>query len=278
MSGRIVQRGENLTISVELVDVRNNKTLWGEQYDRKLSELLATQREMATEITQKLQLKLSGEDKKGLNKRYTDNNEAYQLYLKGRYHLAKKTKDDILRGIEYFKQAISLDPNYALAYAGIADSYNATIVYPYLSPKEAIPQAKAAAVRALEIDPTLAEAHTALANSLADFDWNWVEAEREFKRALELNPNDSGTHWRYGMYYLMPLGRSDEAIAEVKRALELEPLDLTIFRGLISLRDSMTGRWIKLKKYLISNRISLWDAGCLVKPTVLRECMGRRLH
>jgi len=100
-------------------------------------------------------------------------------------------------------------------------------VYPYLSPKEAIPQAKAAAQRALEIDPALAEAHTALANSLADFDWNWVEAEREFKRALALNPNDSGTHWRYGMYYLMPVGRSDEAIAEVKRALELEPLDLT---------------------------------------------------
>jgi serine/threonine protein kinase/Tfp pilus assembly protein PilF len=228
MSGRIVQRGQSLTISVELVDVRNNKLLWGEQYERTLSDLLATQREIAGEITQRLQLKLSGEDQKGLTKHYTDNNEAYQLYLKGCYHLAKKTKDDILKGIEYFQQAIKLDPNYALAYAGIADSYNATIVYPYLSPKEAIPQAKAAAQRALEIDPTLAEAHTALANSLAAFDWNWVEAEREFKRALELNPNDSGTHWRYGMYYLMPLGRSDEAIAEVKRAQELEPLDLTM--------------------------------------------------
>ena len=181
---------------------------------------------MATEITQKLQLKLSGQDQKGLNKRYTDNNEAYQLYLKGRYHFAKRTRDDILRGIEYFKQAISLDANYALANAAIADSYNAMPPYGYLSPKEAIPQAKAAATRALEIDPTLAEAHTAWANSLAVYDWNWVEAEREFKRALELNPNDSGTHWRYGMFYLMPIGRLDEATAELKRALELEPLSL----------------------------------------------------
>ncbi|HLE62949.1 MAG TPA: hypothetical protein VI750_07415 [Pyrinomonadaceae bacterium] len=226
LSGRMVQRGENLTISVELIDVRNSKLLWGEQYERKLADLLATQREIATEITQRLQLKLSGEEQKALTKRYTDNNEAYQLYLKGRYHFAKRTKEDILKGLDYCQQAIKLDPNYALAYAGIADSYNATIAYAYLSPKEAIPQAKAAAKRALEIDSTLAEAHTALANSLAVYDWNWAEAEREFKRALELNPNDSGTHWRYGMFYLMPLGRSDEAIAEVKRAVELEPLNL----------------------------------------------------
>ncbi len=226
MSGRIVQRGEGITISVELVDVENNKLIWGEQYERKMSELLATQREIATEIANKLQLKLSGADTKGLTKRYTDNDEAYQLYLKGRYHFAKRTKDDILKGVEYFQQAIKLDPNYALAYAGVADSYNGMTAYPYLSPKEAVPQAKAAAKRALEIDPTLAEAHTALANSLACFDWNWEEAEREFKRAIELNPNDSGTHWRYGMFYLMLLGRSDEAIAEGKRAVELEPLNL----------------------------------------------------
>lgn len=226
MSGRMVQRGDNLTISVELVDVEDNKLLWGEQYERKMSELLATQREIATEIANKLQLKLSGADTKGLTKRYTDNDEAYQLYLKGRYHFAKRTKDDILKGVEYFQQAIKLDPNYALAYAGLADSYNGMTAYPYLSPKEAVPQAKAAAKRALEIDPTLAEAHTALANSLACFDWDWDGAEREFKRAIELNPNDSGSHWRYGMFYLMLLGRSDEAIAEGRRAVELEPLNL----------------------------------------------------
>ncbi len=228
MSGKILQRGENLTISVELIDVRNNRLLWGEQYDRKMSELLATQREIATEITNKLQLKLSGEETKGLTKRYTINNEAYQLYLKGRFHFAKRTKDDILKGIEYFQQAIKLDPNFALAYARIAESYASMPAYPFLSPKEAIPQAKAAATRALEIDPTLAEAHTALAYSLAPYDWNWLEAEREFKRALELDPNSSAPHFRYGQVYLAPLGRSDEAIAEVKRALELEPLDLNM--------------------------------------------------
>jgi tetratricopeptide (TPR) repeat protein len=171
-------------------------------------------------------LKLSGADTTGLTKRYTSNDEAYQLYLKARYHFAKRTRDDILKSVEYFQQAIKLDPSYALAYAGLADCYNGMTAYPYLSPKEAVPKAKAAAKRALEIDPTLAEAHTALANSLASFDWNWEEAEREFKRAIELNPNDSGSHWRYGMFYLMVLGRAEESIAEGKRAVELEPLNL----------------------------------------------------
>src|SRR6267143_64976 len=130
MTGRIAQRGDNLTISVELVDVRNNKLLWGEQYERKMSDLLATQREIATTITQKLQLKLSGGETKGITKHYTDNNEAYQLYLKGRFHFAKRTKDDILKSIEYFQQAIKLDPNFALAHARIAKAYNQMPVYP----------------------------------------------------------------------------------------------------------------------------------------------------
>ena len=145
------------------MDVRNNKLLWGEQYERKMSDLLATQREIATTITQKLQLSLSGAETKGITKHYTDNNEAYQLYLKGRFHFAKRTKDDIQRGIDYFQQAIKLDPNFALAYARIADAYVSMPAYPYLSPKEAVPHAKAAAKRALEIDPTLAEGHTFLA-------------------------------------------------------------------------------------------------------------------
>jgi tetratricopeptide (TPR) repeat protein len=174
----------------------------------------------------KLQLRLSGESEKSLTKRYTDNNDAYQLYLKGRFHFAKRNRSDVERSVEYFKEAIGLDPNFALAYSALADSYNGMTAYPYMSPKQAVPLAKAAAYRALEIDPTLAEAHTALANSLACFDWNWQEAEREFKRALEINPNDAGTHWRYGMFYLMPVRRLDEAIAEGKRSLELEPLDL----------------------------------------------------
>lgn len=226
MTGKLVQRGDSLTISIELVDVANNKLLWGEQYDRKLSDLLTTQREIATEIVSKLKLRLSGEGEQKLGKRYTDNNDAYQLYLKGRFHFAKRNRPDVERSVEYFKEAIALDPNFALAYSALADSYNGMTAYPYMAPKQAVPLAKAAANRALELDPTLAEAHTALANSLACFDWNWKDAEREFKRAIELNPNDAGTHWRYGMFYLMPIGRLDEAIAKGKRSLELEPLDL----------------------------------------------------
>ena len=227
MTGRVLQRGDNLNITVELVDVRNNKSLWGEHYERKMSELLATQREIATEIAQKLRLKLSG-DEKGLTKHYTDNNEAYQLYLKGSHHFAKRTRDDVQRGIDYFRQAVRLDPNFALAYANIADYYNQMPFYPYLSPKEAFPQAKAAAQRALEIDPTLPEAHTALANYFAVYDWNRAEAEREYKQAIELDPNNSDAHFRYGQQFLAPLERYDEAITELKRALELEPLSPNI--------------------------------------------------
>ncbi|HVQ38365.1 MAG TPA: protein kinase [Pyrinomonadaceae bacterium] len=228
MSGRVSQRGDNLTISVELVDARTNKIIWAEQYDRKMSDLLSTQREIATAIAQKLELKLSGNEAKGITKRYTDNNEAYQLYLRGRYSFAKRTKDEMLRAIEYFRQAIKLDPKFALAYARIAETYGSMPAYPYLSPREAFPQAKAAAQQALEIDPTLAEAHTFLAYCLVIYDWNWAEAERSFKRAIELDPNNSAAHFRYGQIYLAPTGRLDEALVEIKRGLDLEPLDMNM--------------------------------------------------
>ena len=228
MSGRVSQRGEDLTISVELVDSRTRKLIWAEQYDRKMSDLLATQREIAATITQKLELRLTGTDARGITKRYTDSNEAYQLYLKGRYSFAKRTRDDILRGIDYFQQAIKLDPKFALAHARVSEAYGSMPAYPYLSPKEAFPQAKAAAQEALRLDPTLAEAHTFLAYSLVISDWNWAEAERSFKRAIELDPNNSTAHFRYGQIYLAPVGRHDEAIAEIKRGLDLEPLDINM--------------------------------------------------
>jgi tetratricopeptide (TPR) repeat protein len=228
MSGRVSQRGDDLTISIELVDARTKKLIWAEQYDRKMSDLLATQREIATAITQKLELKLSGNDAKGITKRYTDSNDAYQLYLKGRYSFAKRTKVDMLRAIEYFQQAIKLDPRFALAYARVSETYGSMPAYPYLSPKEAFPQAKAAAQQALEIDPTLAEAHTFLAYSLTIYDWNWVEGERSFKRAIEFDPNNSAAHFRYGQIYLAPTGRLDEGLAEIKRGLDLEPLDINM--------------------------------------------------
>src|SRR6266403_2882550 len=228
MTGRIVKRGENLTISVELVDVRNNKLLWGEQYERKMAELLTTQREIAAEITNKLQLKLSGEGEQKLAKKYTDSNEAYQLYLKGLFHFANRTKEDVQKAIGYFQQATRLDPSFALAYVGISQSDSLMPSYSYLSPKEAFPQAKVAAQKALAIDPSLADAHGALATIFAAYDWNWVEAEREFKRAIELNPNVADIHYRYGLIYLIPAGRMDEAIREIKRALELEPLSIAM--------------------------------------------------
>ncbi|HZE72931.1 MAG TPA: protein kinase [Pyrinomonadaceae bacterium] len=228
MTGRIAQRGDNLTISVELVDTRNNKLLWGEQYERKISELLTTQREIAAEIANKLQLKLSGEGEQKLAKKYTDSNEAYQLYLKGLFHFANRTKEDVQKAIGYFQQATRLDPNFALAYVGISQSYSLMPSYSYLSPKDAFPQAKAAAQKALEIDPLLADAHAALATTFAAYEWNWVEAEREFKQAIELNPNVADIHYRYGLIYLIPAGRMDEAIREIKRALELEPLSIAM--------------------------------------------------
>ncbi|HEY6119887.1 MAG TPA: protein kinase [Pyrinomonadaceae bacterium] len=228
MTGRLIKRGDNLNITVELVDTKNNRSLWGEQYERKMSDLLATQREIATTIAEKLQLKLSGKDNKGITKRYTDSNEAYQLYLKGRYYFAKRTREGIERSIESYQQAIALDPKFALAYARIAESYNQVPSYPYGSPNDAIPRAKAAAQQALQLDPTLAEAHTAFANSLVVYDWNFEEAGREFKRGIELDPNSSAAHFRYGQIYLVPRGAFDEGLAEITRGLDAEPLDINM--------------------------------------------------
>ena len=227
MSGKLAQRGEDLTISVELVDARTKKLIWAEQYDRKMADLLATQREIATKITEKLQLNLAGNET-GITKKYTDSNEAYQLYMRGRYSFAKRTKDEMLRSIEYFRQAVKLDPNFALAYARLSEVYGSMPAYPYLSPKEAFPQAKAAAQKALEIDPSLSEAHTSLAYSLIIYDWDWVEGERSFKRALELDPNNANAHFRYGQVYLLPLGRFDEAISEIDQGVNAEPLDVNM--------------------------------------------------
>ena len=228
LTGRILQRGDSLTISTELLDVRDNKQLWGEQYHEKTSDLLSIQREIAKEITGNLRLKLSGPEQSRLAKHYTENAEAYQLYLKGRFYWNKRTEEGVRKGIEYFQQAIEKDPTYALAYTGIADCYSLETLHidvGSLSPSEAAPKAKAAAMKALELDDTLAEAHTSLAFIKLNFDWDWTGAEREFKRAIELNPNYSNGHHWYS-HYLMAMGRIEESLAESKRALELDPLSL----------------------------------------------------
>lgn len=223
LSGRIVQRGDNLTISAELLDVRNNRLLWGEQYERKMSELLATQREIAREIVDKLKVKVMGEPT-ALAKHYTENNEAYQLYLKGRFYWNKRTGEALKKATDYYNQAIQKDPGFALAFAGLADCY--LLPTNPQSPMEKMPKAKAAALRALELDETLAEAHTSLGRVLATYEWDWAGAEKEYKRAIELDPAYAlGHQWYSG--YLEVMGRNSEMTAERKRALELDPVSLT---------------------------------------------------
>ena len=229
--GRVVQRGDNLTISVELDDVRNGKQLWGEQYDRKVTDLLAVKSEIAREVSQRLRSQLSGEDQQKLKRGSTENPEAYQLYLKGNYYTSKLTKDGFQKGVDCFNQAIAADPNYGLAYAGLAFNYFNSEDW-FIRPHEAGPKAKEAARKALAIDPTLSDAHLALAVIAQWYEYDWVTAEREFKQAIALSPGDPRPHEWYS-WFLSPLGRHDEALAEAKRALQLDPVsaEANIFVG-----------------------------------------------
>jgi serine/threonine protein kinase/Flp pilus assembly protein TadD len=226
LTGRLVQRGDTLTIQVDLMDGAAGTQLWGERYTRKLADILAVQDEIARQIAEKLRLKLSGEEQQRLVKRYTENTEAYQLYFKGRFFWHRFIKDDFRKGIDYFKQALDKDPNYALAYAGLADSYG-ILGLNFLPPKEYYPKAKAYAVKAVELDETLAEAHAALGALKHFYDWDFPGAERELKRALELDPRSGLAHTLYGIN-LGAVGRADEAIAESKRGLDLDPLSAVI--------------------------------------------------
>jgi serine/threonine-protein kinase len=227
LMGRVMQRGDKLLVSAELVDVRDSRHLWGEQYNRRLSDIFVVQGEISREISRRLRPKLTSEEQRQLTKRYTENAEVYQLYLKGRYFWNKRTAEGLKKGIEYFEQAIATDPTYALAYAGLADCYAVLSYYSGIPPKQSFPRAKAAAMKVLEIEEALAEAHTSLGYVKAVYDWDWLGAERDFKRAIELNPSYSTAHHWYGLYLTM-LGRFDEATAELKRAQELDPLSLII--------------------------------------------------
>jgi TolB-like protein/Tfp pilus assembly protein PilF len=223
MSGRLVQRGDDLSISVQLIDSRTKKLIWAEQYDRKMADLLATQREIATTITQKLQLKLSGDDAKDITKRYTDNNQAYQLYLKGRFYGSKRTAKDAQKAIEYYEQAVAIDPKYALAYAGLAEANWFLALYSYPQVNEVVPKARELALKALELDNSLAEPHSILGVICFNYDRDFACMERETKLAIELNPNYAEGHRRYGLL-LHDLGRFEEARIAIRRALEIDPL------------------------------------------------------
>ena len=218
-TGRVTTRGNLLVIQTDLVDVTSGSQLWGNQYSRPLADILAVQDEIATEIFDTLSLRLTGEEKKRATKRYTDNADAYQLYLKGRFFWNQGTIAGFKKSIEYFQQAIVKDPKYALAYAGLADSY----LFLGSFWVETISEAKMAALKAIQIDPTLAEAHVSLGHIKLWLDWDWPAAELEFKQGISLNPTSALAHSEYGMY-LAAMGRTNDAITELARAQELDSL------------------------------------------------------
>ncbi|MBD0372088.1 MAG: hypothetical protein ICV60_14705 [Pyrinomonadaceae bacterium] len=222
--GRILSYDERLIIRAELVDVKGGWAVWGAQFNRKSSDILEVQEEIAWEIAYNLRIKLTSHVQELLTKRYTEHTEAYRLYLRGRFFWNKYTREAVEKGIEYFQQAIEHDPNYALAYAGLADAYH-RLSNLYLPPSEALPKARAAAVKAVELDDLLAEAHASFGLLKMYYDHDWEGTEREYKRAIELHPGNAMSHKRYGEY-LMYNRRFDEALEEHKLSLKLDPLSL----------------------------------------------------
>jgi serine/threonine protein kinase/tetratricopeptide (TPR) repeat protein len=231
LKGRVTQRGDNLAIGAELIDATDNSHIWGQQYSRKPADIFALQERIAKEITKALRLRLTGQEEKRLAKIYTANPEAYQNYLKGRYWWNKRTEHGFIKAIECFQQAIARDPSYALAHCGVADCYSLRANYGLCSPAEGYSRANEAALRAMEIDQALAEAHVSLAFVKADYTWEWSGAEKGFQRAIALKPNHAIAHQWYG-YALWRTGKFEESIAEHKRALELDPLSLAVNRNL----------------------------------------------
>jgi len=226
VTGSVQRRGDVFVVDAELIDVGRQSQLWGDQYSRKLADILAVQEDISKSIAEHLRIELTGVGEQQLAKHDTENPEAYQLYLRGRYYWNKRTSADVKKGLDYFQQAIEKDPGYALAYAGVADSYAAANgAFLGLSPQEARPRAKAAAMKALELDGSLAEAHTTLADCLFFYDWDFPKAEEEYRRAIAANPNYPTAHSWYSQY-LQAMGRGDEAVAEAKRAEDLDPFSL----------------------------------------------------
>ena len=227
LTGVVKQLGERVQITVELVDSTDGSQLWGETYSRALADLMKLPDEMSSEIAEKLRVRLTGAEKKKLRRRSTENTEAYQLYLKGRYQWNKRTEDGIRRGIALFREAIESDPSFASAYCGLADCFITLTTNIPLPPQDTMPKAKAAAMKAIEIDDSLADAWASLGAVRWWFEWDWKGAEEAYRRAIELNPNYSLAHDGYAML-LSAQGRFDEAIEQVNRAVELDPLSLSI--------------------------------------------------
>ena len=226
LNGRIAQLGDQLTLTLELVDTQTENVIWSEQYSRQQADLVSLQSEIARNVSAKLKTKLSGAEEQKVAKTYTANPEAYQLYLKGLYHWNKRTGEALKTSIDYFNQAIAKDPSYAQAYAGMALAYVLLPQYSAGAPGESMTKGTAAARKALELDDTLPEAHSALGQALFTYDRNIAESDRQYQRAIELNPNYATAHQWYGGANLVATGRFDQAIAEGRRAVELDPLSL----------------------------------------------------
>jgi len=228
LEGSVQKANDQVRVNVQLINALTDAHLWADTYDRKLTDIFAVETEIAKTVADVLQAKLTGSEQHVIAARPTANSEAHQLYLKGRFFWNKRTGDDLKKSIDYFQQAIAADPNYALAYAGVADAYVFLPGYTAGSPQDCYPKAKAAAKKALKLDDTLAEAHTTLAIALLLYDFDFAQAIREFQHAIELNPNYATAHQQYGNIGLIDLGRFDDAIAEGNRAAELDPLSLVI--------------------------------------------------
>jgi DNA-binding winged helix-turn-helix (wHTH) protein/TolB-like protein/lipoprotein NlpI len=227
VEGHMQKSGEKIRVTVRLVKVADGTQLWAGQFDEKFADVFTVQDLISEKVVSALALKLTGEEQKQLTKHYTEDAEAYQLYINGRFFWDKETEEGIKKAIEYFEKAIERDPNYAMAHAGLADSYSLLAIFGISPPKEAFPKAQAAVLKALEIDDRLAEAHAALGHIKVQYEYDWSGGEREYQRAIELKPNYATVHLFYA-HYLGKMGRFDEGIAEIKRAQELEPLSLII--------------------------------------------------
>ena len=226
LDGQIQRWGDRIRVTARLIGVGDGKQLWAGQFDEKFTDIFTVQDLISEKVISALALKLTAEEQRRLTKHYTENAEAYQLYVNGRFYWERRTPEGLQKAIEYFEQAIGKDQNYAVAYAGLADAYALLGVF-HLPPKEAFPKSKEAALNALRIDDRLAEAHAALGHVNVQYEYDWAGAEREYKRAIELNPNYVNAHHFYALYLSM-MGRFDEGIAEIKRAQELEPFSLFI--------------------------------------------------
>src|SRR5947207_3143357 len=228
LEGSVQRAGDQVRVTVQLINATTDAHLWAESYDRALTDIFTVESEIAKTIADTLRAKLTGSEERMMSKKPTANPEAYELYLKGRFFWNKRTGVDLRKSIDYFDQAVAKDPSYALAYAGLADAYVLLSGFGAASPKDSLPEAKAAAEKGRDLDGTLGEAHASLAQALLAYDFNFARANREFRRAIELNPNYATAHHWYGESVLTPLGQFEDGVAELKRALQLDPLSVII--------------------------------------------------